>query len=59
MSNPLPQVEGVKYATGEEQKAFANSSRKNEVTGPKWERHTVVDVSSGESKVQCCKKNTA
>ena len=27
---------GVQYATGEEQRAAANSSRKNEVPGPKW-----------------------
>ena len=28
--------EGVQCATGEEWKAITNSSRKNEVTGPKW-----------------------
>ena len=27
--------EGVQYATGEEQRAATNSSRKNEVPGPK------------------------
>ena len=29
-------LEGVQYATGEEQRATANSSRKNEAAGPKW-----------------------
>ena len=31
-------------------------SRKNEAAGPKWEQHSVVDVSGGESKVRCCKE---
>ena len=44
------------YAPGEEQRAVANSSRKNDVAGPKQERHSVVGVSGGESKVQCCKE---
>ena len=30
-----PRLEGVQYATGEEQRAVTNSSRKNEVAGPK------------------------
>ena len=29
-------LEGVQYATVEEWRAVTNSSRKNEVTGPKW-----------------------
>ena len=48
--------EGVQYATGEEQRATINSYRKNEVAGPKQIRHPIVDVSGGESKVQCCKE---
>ena len=28
-------LEGMQYATGEEQRAITNSSRKNEVAGPK------------------------
>ena len=52
----LPMSEGVQYATGEEQRAITNSSRKNEVAGPKWKQHSVVNVSGGESKVQCCKE---
>ena len=31
-----PRSEGVQYATGEEQRAVTNSSRKNEEAGPKW-----------------------
>jgi len=27
---------GVQYATGEEQRAIGNSSRKNEMARPKW-----------------------
>ena len=50
-----PKSEGVQYATGEEQRAVTNSSRKNEVTGPKQKQHSVVDVSGGERKVQCYK----
>ena len=48
--------EGVQYATGEEWTAITNSSRKNDVAGPKENRCSVVDVSGGESKVQCCEE---
>ena len=48
--------EGVQYATGEEQRAITNNSRKNEVAGPKQKWHSVVDVSGGESKVWCLKE---
>ena len=51
-----PRWEGVQYATGEEQRAITNSSRKNEVTGPKQKRPSAVDVSGDESKIQCCKE---
>ena len=47
---------GVQYATREEQRAITNSSRKNEVAGPKWKQHSAANVSGGESKVQCCKE---
>ena len=30
-----PRLQGIQYASGEEQKAITNSSRKNEVSGPK------------------------
>ena len=43
-------------ATGEEQRAITNSSRKNEVAEPKKKCHSVVDVSGGENKVQYCKE---
>ena len=43
---------GALYATGEEQ---GNSSRINEEAEAKWKQCPVVDVSCGESKVQCCK----
>ena len=47
-----PRLDGIPYATGEEQRAITNSSRKNEATGPKQKWHSVVDVSGGETKVQ-------
>ena len=46
----------VQYGTEEEQRAITNSSRKNEVAGPKWKQCSVVDMSDGESKVQCYKE---
>ena len=48
-----PRSVGVQYATGEEQ---INSSKKNEEAEPKQKQPLVVDVSGGESKVQCCKE---
>ena len=51
--------EGVQHATGAEQTAIMNSSRKNEAAGPKRKLHPVVDVSSKvwcESKVWCSKE---
>ena len=50
-----PKLEGVQYA-GEEQRAITNSSRKNQVTGPKQKRRSAVEVSGGESKDWCCKE---
>ena len=47
--SPLAKSEGVQYTTGEEQRAIANSSRKNEVKKPKRKPCSVVDVSGGES----------
>ena len=44
-----PRLEGIQYATGEEQRAITNSSRKMEEAGPKWKRHSAVDMSGGES----------
>ena len=49
-----PSSEGVQYATEEE---WRNSSRKSErLAEPTWKQHPVVDVSGGETKVQCCKQ---
>ena len=44
------------YATGKEQRAITNSSRKNEAAGQKWKQQSVLDVSGGENEVQCCKE---
>ena len=52
----VPSTEGVQYATKEEYRAITNSSRKNEVAGPKQKQRSVVDVSGGESKVRHCKE---
>ena len=49
----LPRSVGVQYATGEEQR---NSSKKKEEAKPKQKQPLVVDVSGGESKVQCCRE---
>ena len=56
LEDESPRSEGVQYATGEKWRAITNSSRKNGATGPKQEQCSVVDVSGGESKVQCCKE---
>ena len=48
--------EGVQYATGENQKAITNNSRKNEETEPKQKQHPFVDVTGDGSKVRCCKE---
>ena len=48
-----PRSLGLQYTPGEEQR---NSSRRNEaiLAEPKWKQCPVVDMSGGESKVQCC-----
>ena len=51
-----PRLAGVQYATGEKQR---NSSRKNKDAEPKRNGRPAVDVSGGESKVQCCQNNIA
>ena len=48
-----PKLVGAQYATGEE---WRNSSKKNEDAELKWKQCPVVDVTGGESKVQCCKE---
>ena len=51
-----PRSEGVQYVTGEERREITNRSRKKEAAGPKGKPHSVVDVSGGESQLQCCKE---
>ena len=51
-----PRLEGIQYATRVEHKAITNSSRKNEVAGPKWKWCLAVNVSGGESKIWCSKE---
>ena len=53
LNEELPRSVGAQYTTGEKQR---NSSRRNEEAGPKRKQRPVVDVSGGESKVQCCKE---
>ena len=52
LRDEFPRSLGAQYATGEE---WRNSSRRNEEAEPKQKQCPVVDVSGGESKVQCCK----
>ena len=49
LEDEAPRLEGVQYVTGEEQRAITNSFRTSEAAAPKWRRHSVVDVSGGES----------
>ena len=53
LKDELPRLVGAQYATVEEQR---NSSGRNEEAEPKQKRCPVVDVSGGESKVQCYKE---
>ncbi|KAF7243676.1 Craniofacial development protein 2 [Varanus komodoensis] len=55
LEDELLMLEGVQCATGKEQRASTNRTRKNEVTGSKPKGHSVADVSGGERKVRCCK----
>ena len=51
LKDELPRLVGAQYATVEKQR---NSSRRDERAQPKQKQHPVVDVSGGESKVECC-----
>ena len=53
LKDELPRSVGAQYATGEEPRS---SSRRNEEAEPKWKQYSNVDVSGGESKVQCYKE---
>ena len=46
-----PKLEGIQYATGEEQRAITNNSRKNAAIGWKQKWCSVVHISGGESKI--------
>ena len=50
LKDEFPGSEGVQHATGEEQKTTSSPKRMKQ----KW--HSIVDVSSDESKAQCCKE---
>ena len=51
--------ESVHHATGEDQRAIINSSRKNEAAESKWKWYSIVDVAGGESKADAVKNNIA
>ena len=51
LKDELPRSVGIQYVTGEE---WRNSSRRNEEAEPKQKQCPVVDMSGGESKIQCC-----
>ena len=44
-----PRLESVQYATGKEQRAITNSSRKKEAAGPKQKQCSLVGVSGCQS----------
>ena len=52
-------LEGVQYATEEEQRAITNSSRKNEAAGPKQKGRTVWMWLVGEVKSDAIKNSIA
>ena len=56
LEDEQPRSEGVQYATEEEWREIANSSRKDEDARTKQKRHSVVDMFGGEGKIQCCKE---
>ena len=56
LKDERPRSVGAQYAKGDE---WRNGSRKSEEVEPKQKKCPVVNVSGGESKVQCCKNNTA
>ena len=53
VKDELARLVGAKYITGEEQR---NSSRRYEDIEINQKQHSIVDVSSGGSKVQCCRE---
>ena len=53
LKDELPWSVGAQYATGDQ---WRDNSRKNEEREPKQKLYPVVDVTSDESKVRCCKE---
>ena len=53
LKEELPRSVGAQYAAGGQ---WRNNSRRNGEAEPKQKQHPFVDVSDGESKVQCCKE---
>ena len=51
LKDELLRLVGAQFATGEEQR---KSSKRDEEAEPKQKQHPFVDMSGGESKVQCC-----
>ena len=43
-----PRLEGVQYATEEEQRIITNSSSSSEAARPMWKQRSVVDMSGGK-----------
>ena len=54
-----PWSEGVQCATGEEQRAISDNSRKNEAAGPKWNDAQLWMYLSVKVKSNAAKNNTA
>ena len=52
LKDELPRLVGAQYDTRQE---CRNNSRRIEEAETKWKQHPVVDVTSGESEVRCCK----
>ena len=53
LKEELPRSVGAQYATGDQ---WRSNSRKNKEMESKHKQHSVVDVTSDGSKVQCCKE---
>ena len=51
-----PTLEVVQYTTGGKLRTITNTARKKEEARAKQKWCSVVDLSGGESKVQCCKE---
>ena len=54
-----PRLEGIQYATGEEQRAIINNSSNNEAARSKWGKCSVVCVWVVQVKPDAVKNNIA